>query len=149
MRNYRVSSPRAEKSAEGFREQKIGDLPVPEFCFFHKNGIYSTNCRVIWTQCFWPMGHHNTVLLALEGKYRRIELFSQNIWLGMQSEHNFYRFLSWVFRERAPCAPHFFQLCPLLMAIKVNKSQADTVRENISVQDLIVLWKTETNSGIF
>ena len=33
---------------------KVGDLPVPEI--FYTNGLHSTNCRVIRTQCFFNYG---------------------------------------------------------------------------------------------
>ena len=36
---------------------------------FYANGIYSTNCRVLQTQCFWTMGNHNTMLQSLKQKY--------------------------------------------------------------------------------
>ena len=40
---------RAEKSAEAFREQKLVIFP---FLSFYTNGLYSTKCRAIQTQCF-------------------------------------------------------------------------------------------------
>ena len=55
--------------------------------FFYTNGIYFFNHRVLWTQSLWTMGHQNSTLQALEGKYWRIKLFLLNTWLETLSKH--------------------------------------------------------------
>ena len=116
--NKIASIPRVEKSAEAFWEQHL--VISPFLSFFIQTVEYSTNFIVIRNQCFWTMGHQNTMLKALEGNIDKSNYFHRTY--GFKRFPNIFRIVfclvcswrkPWVFRERAPHAPHFFQVCIL------------------------------------